>query len=182
MSCPRPISNGMKLQLFFAVLLSFVALFLWQATVPAQQPTAPVVHTTPQAVQVQEGDEAVVARVVDGDTIELTDGTRVRYIGIDTPEVYPTRDCYGNEASDKNTELVLGKTVRLVADVSNTDKYDRLLRYVYLQDGTFVNEALVRMGYAHARSYPPDVAQQETLREAERLAREEHLGLWDSCN
>lgn len=168
----------MKLQLFFAAILSFFALFLWQATIPAQE-SAPIQE---DAEVVLQADEALVARIVDGDTIELQNGTRVRYIGIDTPEVHPTRDCYGNEASDKNAELVLGKKVRLLTDVSNTDKYDRLLRYVYLTDGTFVNEALVRQGYAHARSYPPDVSEQETLREAERFARENSLGLWSACN
>ena len=82
-----------------------------------------------------------VIRVVDGDTIEIEGGQKVRYIGIDTPEtVDPSRPvgCYGKEASDKNKELVEGKIVRLEKDISETDRYGRLLRYIYVGD-IFVN-------------------------------------------
>lgn len=78
-----------------------------------------------------------VVRVIDGDTIEIEGGDRVRYIGIDTPETVDPRkpvQCYGQEASNKNKELVEGKTVELEKDVSETDKYGRLLRYVWLGD------------------------------------------------
>ena len=74
-----------------------------------------------------------VARVIDGDTIELENGERVRYIGMDTPEtVHPSKpvQCFGKAASAENSKLVSGKTVRLEKDVSDTDKYGRLLRYV----------------------------------------------------
>lgn len=124
-----------------------------------------------------------VSRVLDGDTIEIDGGVKVRYIGIDTPETVDPRkavQCYGKEASNKNKELVDGKKVRLEKDVSETDKYGRLLRYVYL-DSVFVNQYLVAEGFAKASSYPPDVKYQEIFRAAEKSARESSKGLWGSC-
>lgn len=124
-----------------------------------------------------------VSRVIDGDTVELSDGRRLRYIGIDTPEiVHPTKpvECFGNEAKVANQKLVESKTIRLVKDISNTDKYGRLLRYVYV-DNIFVNDYLVRQGFAHASTYPPDVVFSKQFLEAEREAREDNRGLWDSC-
>lgn len=169
----------MKYKLFFVIILSLFALALHEG---AQKEPKNTTQQTPIIVEEPTlGEHVTISRIVDGDTVELTDGTRIRYIGIDTPEIHPTLDCYGNEASDKNAELVLGKTVTMVRDVSETDKYNRLLRYVYLQDGTFVNEALVRDGFATAHSYPPDIAQQQTLRDAERFARENNMGLWSVC-
>jgi len=128
---------------------------------------------------------AKVTRVVDGDTIKLETGESLRYIGIDSPETVDPRkpvQCYGKEASAKNKELVEGKTVKLEKDVSETDKYGRLLRYIWLGD-VLVNELLVREGYAQSSSYPPDVKYQDRFIDAQRLAREENKGLWgDICN
>lgn len=131
----------------------------------------------------QPENTSIVSRVVDGDTIELGTGERVRYIGIDTPETVDPRkevQCFGKEASAKNKELVEGKEVRLVKDVSDKDKYGRLLRYVYVGD-VFVNEKLVSEGYARVATYPPDVAYAERFIEVERVARENKLGLWGGC-
>ncbi|MBI3335237.1 MAG: thermonuclease family protein [Candidatus Portnoybacteria bacterium] len=89
------------------------------------------------SVIVQYRDASKVARVIDGDTIELENGQRVRYIGIDTPETSDPRkpiQCFGIEAAKKNQELVEGKMVRLEKDVSERDRYARLLRYVYAGD------------------------------------------------
>jgi len=102
-----------------------------------------------------EGETARVTRVIDGDTIEVEingEEFRVRYVGVNTPE----RDepCY-QDAVDANRELVGGKTVILVRDTSNTDRFDRLLRYIYVGD-IFVNESLVEDGYAEAVRYDPD--------------------------
>lgn len=124
-----------------------------------------------------------VTRVIDGDTIALEGGAIVRYIGIDTPETsHPSKgvQCFGEEAKRKNTELVEGKTVRLERDVSEVDKYDRLLRYVYVGD-VFVNDVLVREGFAYSYSYPPDVLYQDRFRQSERQARANKRGLWGSC-
>ncbi|MDP1722311.1 MAG: thermonuclease family protein [Candidatus Gottesmanbacteria bacterium] len=126
---------------------------------------------------------AVVGRVIDGDTIELTDKRKVRYIGVDTPEsVDPRRtvQCFGKEAKEENARLVDGKTVRLERDISDTDKYGRLLRYVYVGE-VFVNDYLVRQGAARIDTVPPDVAHREQFLEAEREARREGRGLWGSC-
>jgi micrococcal nuclease len=130
--------------------------------------------------------EARVVDVVDGDTIKVdVDGQvyTVRYIGIDTPEtVHPDEpvEWMGPEASEANRKLVEGQTVYLEMDVSETDRYGRLLRYVYLADGLFVNAELVRLGYAHAVTFPPDVKYQDLLLEMQREAREAGRGLWAS--
>jgi micrococcal nuclease len=121
--------------------------------------------------------QARVVRVIDGDTIEIAGGTHVRYIGMDTPETYPEVEFYGPEAKAKNIELVEGKVVTLVKDVSETDKYGRLLRYVYV-DGVFVNGELVRLGYARAAAYPPDTKYQWQLEQLEKEAKAAKLGIW----
>ena len=130
-----------------------------------------------------DGESVKVARVVDGDTIEVEGGQTVRYIGINTPEtVHPqkTVECFGREASNKNKELVEGKFVQLEKDISETDKYGRLLRYVYV-DGVFVNELLVKEGFAHASSYPPDIKYQDLINSAQEEARSHNKGLWAGC-
>lgn len=128
-----------------------------------------------------------VARVIDGDTIELETGQKVRYIGIDTPETkHPTKgvQCYGKEAAAKNRELVEGKQVRLEKDISETDRYGRLLRFVYLPATSkeiFINEYLVREGYAHAVTFPPDVSKADLFQDAQQIARGGNKGLWSTC-
>jgi micrococcal nuclease len=117
---------------------------------------------------------------VDGDTIRVDVGGevfRLRYIGIDAPDL---DQWMGAEARAANEQLVSGQTVYLEKDVSETDKYGRLLRYVYLADEMFVNAELVRRGYARAKSYEPDVERQGVLQQAEQQAREDGLGLWGS--
>lgn len=140
--------------------------------------------TTTSKPAVLDGDKFLVSRVIDGDTIELAEGHTVRYIGIDTPEtVKPNTpiECFGKEASKRNKELVEGKYVSLEKDVNETDKYGRLLRYVYTEE-YFINKKLVEDGYAESASFPPDIAKQSELDEAERYARENKLGLWGKCN
>ena len=124
-----------------------------------------------------------VIRVIDGDTIEIEGGERVRYIGIDTAETVDPRkpvQCFGMEASAKNKELVEGKTARLEKDITDRDKYNRLLRYVYVDD-TFVNLELVKQGFAYSYSYPPDIKYQEQFVKAQQEAREARRGLWNAC-
>lgn len=119
--------------------------------------------------------EGQVVNVIDGDTIDVEIGGeryRVRYIGVNTPE----RDepCY-QAASDANRALVLGQSVKLERDVSATDPYVRLLRYVYVGD-TFVNEVLVRDGFAEAVLYPPDDRHYQTFLALERQAAQANRG------
>lgn len=138
---------------------------------------------THSAVAVSGEESIQVGRAIDGDTIEFIDGRRVRYIGIDTPEIGDGRrtiKCFAKEAKEENARLVEGKTVRLKKDVSETDKYGRLLRYVYI-DTVFVNDYLVRQGFANAAIFPPDITHQEQLLEAEREARGQGRGLWKKC-
>jgi micrococcal nuclease len=118
-----------------------------------------------------------VMRVIDGDTIEIAGGAHVRYIGIDTPETYPQAEPFGPEAKAKNIELVEGKLVTLERDVSDTDRYGRLLRYVYV-DGMFVNGELVRLGYAEAIACPPDTRYQWQLELLEVEAKAAGRGMW----
>ena len=101
----------------------------------------------------------------------------MRYIGIDTPEVYPEVEAFGMEAWQANRALVEGKVVRLERDVSQTDKYGRLLRYVYVGD-ILVNAELVRQGLARAKAYPPDTKYQDNLEQTEEEAREAGRGMW----
>jgi len=120
---------------------------------------------------------ARVTQVIDGDTITIEGGYKVRYIGIDTPEVYPRLEVYGMEAWQANRKLVEGKRVRLERDVSDTDKYGRLLRYVYV-DNVLVSGELVRQGLARAKAYPPDTKYQDYLEEMEAEARKAGRGMW----
>jgi len=132
---------------------------------------------------------ATVTKIVDGDTIwvDLTgDGvgdSKVRYIGIDTPETtFGHHDCYGQEATERNRTLCAGRQVALEKDVSETDRYDRLLRYVYLADGTWINGQLVREGYARVTIYPPDRRYEGQLYALQALAQADRAGGWGACN
>ncbi len=175
-----------KNQQLIVLLILFVIISIFsniQEPKPTSNQAAPVVEST-ASNNLQNQNTYKVIRVVDGDTIELEGKIKLRYIGIDTPEVVKPDtpvECFGKEASAKNKELVEGKYVTLEKDVSETDRYGRLLRYVYI-DGLFVNEYMVKEGYAHASSYPPDVKYQNVLRQAEREARENNRGFWGSCS
>jgi micrococcal nuclease len=131
-------------------------------------------------------ETASVARVIDGDTILVRiDGReeRVRYIGVDTPETVAQDrpvECFGPEASARNKALVEGRTVQMERDVSDRDRFGRLLRYVYA-DGVLVNAELLRDGYATSVTFPPDVRENERFRALEREAREAGRGLWSEC-
>ncbi len=152
--------------------------------------SAPPEATAPADVAASSArrERARVVSVTDGDTIRVSidgRGVSVRYIGIDAPETVDPRrpvGCFGKEASDANTRLVAGRTVELEKDVSETDRYGRLLRYVYVEvEGrgmVMVNEELVRAGYARASTYPPDVKYEDRFRALEAQARAGGAGLW----
>jgi len=125
---------------------------------------------------------ATVSRVIDGDTIELESGEKVRYLLVDTPEISSgTPDCYGIEARDYNRELVEGKRVSLSYDRECTDAYDRLLAYVSVQDRV-VNALLVERGFACVLVIPPNGADREAeYLELEAIARAESRGMWGVC-
>ncbi|MEA3329037.1 MAG: thermonuclease family protein [Candidatus Omnitrophota bacterium] len=128
-----------------------------------------------------------VSKVIDGDTIELSNGKTVRYIGIDTPElrerkgsiwVYKPEE-YGLQAEEANKKLVEGKKVTLEFDIVKTDKYGRWLAYVFV-DNKMVNQELLRLGYAVLYTYPPNVKYVEKLVAAQQEARQKKRGFWKS--
>jgi micrococcal nuclease len=127
-----------------------------------------------------------VTKVVDGDTFWIDDGTRkgkkIRLIGVDAPETRRTArkeiGYYGDESKKYLTGLLLHKAVRLEYDVDTTDRYGRTLAYVYLDDGTFVNAALVKQGYAMVLTVPPNVRYAERFVKYQAQARKKGRGLW----
>lgn len=139
---------------------------------PAPSPTPVIAMVEAQVVQVVGGD--VIKVLIDG--VEYT----VRYIGIETPEIVDPSSSVqsmGREAAAANEELVGGQIVLLEKDVSETDRSGRLLRYVYVGD-VFVNEELVRRGFAQVSTYPPDTKYVDVFTKAQQEAREAERGLW----
>lgn len=150
---------------------------------PQIQPTStPAGIPGTSCIPAQKPEKAELLSVIDGDTIVVTfpgssQRYNVRFIGIDTPETYPEAEYFGFEAYKANKALLGSGPVYLFKDISNTDKYGRLLRYIVVGD-TFVNYELANRGYANVFSYPPDVACHKVLLDAQRSARENGRGLW----
>lgn len=135
-----------------------------------------------------------VSRVVDGDTLKLSDGKRVRLIGVDTPEKYysdkllkdakkskkdiKSIQALGRKASDFTKNLCLDKKVRLEFDIDRHDRYGRLLAYAYLDDGTFINAKIIEEGYGQVMTIPPNVKHAEYFLKLQRQAMSEGRGLW----
>ena len=135
-----------------------------------------------------------VSRAVDGDTLKLSDGRRVRLIGIDTPEMHYSKkllkdakksrmdtkavQALGSKAYEFTKSLVEGKKVKLEYDVERYDKYGRTLAYIYLEDGKFVNAEIMKEGYAQIMTIPPNVKYAGYFSELQRSARENNKGLW----
>ena len=143
-------------------------------------PTAPpFMHDFPCLPQNTERFQAEVIRVVDGDTIDIEHNGKqytVRYIGIDAPET-SLKEYFAAEATRRNIELVEGQTITLVKDISNTDQYARLLRYVLIDD-ILINELLVNEGYALSATFPPDIACAALFEDAQESARMNNKGIW----
>lgn len=135
-----------------------------------------------------------VSKAIDGDTLRLSSGEDVRLIGIDTPESrYNSKLARDSQRSRKDTDVILkmgklasdftrrlveGRRVRLVFDVQRYDKYGRLLAYVYLEDGTFVNGRIVEEGYAQVMTIAPNVKHAQIFLKLGREARQKKKGLW----
>lgn len=170
----------------YIVLVLLLGLIFARSDLPVLAPPTPLpipsVYPSPNLQMVK------VTKVIDGDTIQIEGGLTVRYIGIDAPETVDPRkpvQCFANEASRENSKIVSGQYVFLEKDASETDKYGRLLRYVYLSLNTgqmlMVNEYLVKEGYAFSSTYQPDTKHQEKFRLAEQSAKSEGKGLWAVC-
>jgi micrococcal nuclease len=183
---------------------SIGALMLGAGVLTACGPSVELTVQAPATFSEEPGgyESATIERVVDGDTLVVritgrTEGPglgdavvgrsyRVRLIGIDTPEsVDPRRrvECFGREAGAAMSALVEGRPVRLVKDVEEADRYERLLRYVYMES-EMVNARLVANGYAQSYTYPPNVRHSDLFVQLEREAREGARGLWasDTCD
>lgn len=178
LSLIRPLLGKRNYQVLL-VLVFIATFFLGKeliAVPPADEPPLPDVTAAGD-----QSADALVVRVVDGDTFEIEGGERVRLIGIDTPEtVKPNAsvECFGKQSSERLKHLIEGKMVRLERDRTDRDRYARLLRYAYLGD-VLINEALVREGYAESVAYKPDTAKQTLLDRAEEAARNEKIGRWN---
>lgn len=139
--------------------------------------------------------KAKVTKVIDGDTIKVDiDGKiyKVRFIGINCPEIGQNEEFFGKEAKEFTKEKLYGKEIFLQKDVSETDKYGRLLRYVWLEKpkdlnnpskdeirDSSINGILVREGFAKANYYPPDTSYTKFLKEIEKQAKKENLSMWN---
>lgn len=135
-----------------------------------------------------------IERVVDGDTLKLSDGRRVRLIGVDTPEYHYSKkllrdskrnhrdiksiQALGKKAYNFTRQLCEGKKVRFEEDAEARDKYGRLLAYAYLEDGTFINARILEEGYGQVMTIPPNVKYADKFFKLERRSREEGKGLW----
>lgn len=139
-------------------------------------------------------NKILVTWVVDGDTLKLENGEKVRLIGIDTPETKRNAKLNRDlKKTDKDAEalinmgkraarftigLVLKQYVRLEFDVQKRDRYNRLLAYVYLPDGRMLNAEIIKAGYAQMLTIPPNVKYQDLFLELQQEARDNNMGLW----
>ncbi len=136
-------------------------------------------------------EKVFVKRVVDGDTIELGDGRMIRYLNIDTPEtVKPNSpvECFGSEAKKLNQSLVENKTVYIKGDKESKDRYDRYLRFVFLNESEVnsidksVNAYMIKYGFASTLFYSPNTTYKSQFEDYEKQAKANDLGLWKMCN
>jgi micrococcal nuclease len=122
-----------------------------------------------------------VKQVYDGDTVVLSTGEQVRYIGVDSPEIDHQggkSDFLAHEARQINAKLVQGKSIRMEFDQERYDRHGRLLAYVFLENGNMVNEFLVRKGFARVLPKPPNLKYFSLLLDSQRRAMVERFGIW----
>lgn len=177
------------LELLLSIYLGFLSVL---GTAPAETGVSDPVSTSTRtstsagSYSAMATATARVVRVVDGDTIDVrfSDGweERVRYLGIDAPEVYGRSgsECFSDAATAANRSLVAGEMVQLERDDENRDPYDRLLRYVYVKD-TSVNAALLGSGHARLLFIPPNTRHYGAYSDVAHAARREERGLWGTC-
>lgn len=162
----RQTANGKRKTVFIIFLLA--ALLAWGC---APQPQGP-----PQ--------QAPVEHVIDGDTLILAGGQRVRLLGIDAPEMEKEdrpAEFLAHKSKAFLANLAQGKMVRLEYDQLRYDHYGRLLAYLFLPDNTLINAALLRQGLAHVYCHPPNVRYRETLLAAQTEAMDARRGLWQKA-
>lgn len=175
-------NRKLKNTINIAILAAAVLIYFGMRYLPHQRSSSP------------NNGLVFVSRAIDGDTIKLSNGEYVRLIGIDTPESRYNKKIVrdskrsgndinsiirmGREASDFIERKVEGKMVRLEFDVERRDKYGRLLAYVYLEDGTFVNAKIIEEGYAQIMTIPPNIKHAGYFLKLQKEAREKNKGLW----
>ena len=167
---------GLVVFICFLILNSFIS-----APVKLKQVSSPT-----QAVESFTTSLYDVIKVVDGDTIEVAINNKkekIRLIGIDTPETVDPRkpvQCFGKEASNKAKEMLSGKKVLLEIDLTQgeRDKYKRLLRYVFLENGLNFNKYMIEQGFAHEYTYDLPYKYQKEFKQAEQEAMQAGRGLW----
>lgn len=167
------------LLIVFIVLVS--GLILWNKS-STDLSFSIIAFTTPTITPALILEKRLVKYVIDGDTIVLADNSKVRYIGINSPELdnKGKMECFAQNAKNFNRQLVENQIVSLEKDVSDKDKYGRLLRYVYL-DGTLINEIFVSQGFARADLVLPDTKYAAIFKQSEQDAKQDHRGLWKEC-
>jgi micrococcal nuclease len=127
------------------------------------------------------GGSGTVAQVIDGDTVELSSGERIRYLLVDTPESTTDVECYGPEAAQFNADVVEGEEVSLSYDQECTDDYGRVLAYVSIGDRE-INSLLVERGFGCALYIPPNGAdRRDEFESLQAAARADNRGLWGAC-
>lgn len=136
-----------------------------------------------RVVSVHDGDTLTLQTdAPDGVVVDSSAPVIVRLIGIDTPEVYPVLECYGDEATAELKRLApVGSTLLVAHDTGLLDRYDRSLFYLWTADGTFINLSLVDEGFAEAIEVQPNVAHFGELKDAESAARDADRGMWGAC-
>ncbi|MFA6532878.1 MAG: thermonuclease family protein [Patescibacteria group bacterium] len=172
-----------------AVILAIIQLFFGKNNPLPKSQLIPTNVPTPISCRGQAClTRTKVVRVIDGDTIEIEGKIKVRYIGINTPEIYHDttgkktgEQCFAEESYLENKRLVEGKTVTLVKDISDKDKYGRLLRYVYIED-LFINDYLIKNGYAKLMTIKPDIKYSQEFKTLEKEAKINNLGMWEKCS
>jgi micrococcal nuclease len=183
----------MRVAIFIVIILLLAALFVYGNQLGRTHEAQGFKISIPFG-KPHNYNDILVTRVVDGDTIQLASGERVRLIGIDTPEMHESDKLYrdsqrtrqdagtikalGKKSYEFTRVLLEGKRVSLEFDVEKHDRYDRLLAYVYLKDGTFVNAEIVKQGYASLLTIPPNVKYADLFLRLYREARENKRGLW----
>ena len=161
------------------LFLTIAVLIFITSCTPNNTPTSSAVYIQEEQQEQQEQQNHqgpfLVTKVIDGDTIEINTTAKIRLSGINTPE---TGECYYQEAKDFLSQLIMAKEIYLEKDISNKDKYGRLLRYVYINNN-LVNGILVEQGYAKVYDYyQNDTSKYYQLKRIEDSAKTSQLGLW----
>lgn len=155
-------------------------------SLPNISPVASSKVTVKATQKPQVSGEYAVVKVVDGDTLDLNINgkvERIRLIGMNTPETVDPRkpvECFGKEASNRAKELLIGKSVKIESDPAGDirDKYDRLLLYIFLSDGTNFAKKMIMEGYAYEYTYDVKYKYQAEFKQAQKYAEDDKLGLW----